>query len=71
MTRQQEMAREIGYWVEDVGYEAVLAALIGICQQWAAMETKPPHGVVCTEASRELWEKRGLALRRAAVEGQA
>jgi hypothetical protein len=65
MTRQQEMEYEIAYWVEEVGYEAVLDALRTTCQYWATTGEQPP-----IEGPSELWTKRERALLHAAWETQ-
>jgi hypothetical protein len=60
MMKQQEMAMEIAYWVEELGYDCVLEALQSTCHYWAtAGDTAPPHG------SADQWGARERALRHA------
>ena len=61
--RQQEMQHDIAWWIEDVGFDAVLEAVIAICQYWAMTGDQPP-----IEGPSELWVKREQALRFAAWE---
>jgi hypothetical protein len=60
MMKQQEMQNDIAYWVEEVGYEGVLDALIATCQYWATSGDIPP-----IEGPSDLWIKRERALRHA------
>jgi len=58
MMKQQEMAMEIAYWVEEVGYAEVLEALRDACNYWATTGEEPP-----IQCSGEHWAARERALR--------
>jgi hypothetical protein len=68
MTRQQEMEMEIADWVETLGYDQVLDALITTCQYWATTGDTPDNPPI--EGPGELWAKRERALRHAQREGE-
>jgi hypothetical protein len=61
MNRWQEMENDIAAWVETLGYDLVLDALITTCQYWATSPGDEPP----IEGSHDLWTKREQALRHA------
>jgi hypothetical protein len=43
MMRQQAMQMDVDYWVEEVGFDEVLDALITACNYWATQAGDPTH----------------------------
>ena len=60
----REMEMEIAAWVEALGYQEVLSALITTCHYWATHTASPP-----LDGSTEVWRAREQALRQAQREG--
>ena len=65
MNHDQEMEMDLATWVETLGFDEVLSALITTCHYWATHTESPP-----IEGPNELWTARERALRHAQWEAK-